>query len=147
MLATVVARAEDKRPLLYPFDVKVGGQTAEMREGNMLFATIEKPVKPDAVVALDELSDLLVINAFACKEDGTVLNQGAPAAVVFKQKAKELKLSETIDKKKLKPGTYLMNVVAHSKTSRVLFTVSEKKGDVKLPNIKKIVEFLKKKTK
>ena len=145
LLGAGLAAAEDKRPLLYPFDVSVGGQTAQIKEGNILFATVEKPVKPDAVVALEKESALFVINAFPCQEDGTVLNAGPPAAVVFKQNAKELKLSETIDKKKLKPGTYLMNVVAHNTTSRVLFTVSEKEGDVKLPNIKNIVEFLKRK--
>ena len=54
-------------------------------------------------------------------------------------------LFRSIDKKVLKPGTYLMNVVAHNATSRVVFTVSEKKGDVKLPDFKKILQFLKKK--
>jgi hypothetical protein len=48
--------------------------------------------------------------------------------VIFKNNAKEVKLSETLDKKPLGPGTYLMNVVAHNTTSRVVFTVGDEKG-------------------
>ncbi len=130
--------------MVYPFDVTVGGQKAVVQKDNILFVVIEKPVKSNAVVALDQESSLFVINAFPCKPDGTVL-EGQPAGIIFKNKAKSVKLNETIDKKSLQPGTYLMNVVAHNKTSRVVFTVSEKKGDVKLPDMKKIVEFLRKK--
>ena len=139
-----MAQEKGKRPIFYPFDVTVGGQVAEMQQGNMLFAAVEKPVKSSAVVALEKESPLFVVNAFPCEEDGTV-KENQPAAVIFKNKAKEVKLNETIDKKTLKPGTYLMNVVAHNTTSRVVFTVSEKKGDVKLPDLKKIVNFLRKK--
>ena len=144
LLGAGIARAEEKRPIVYPFDVTVGGQKAVVQKDNMLFVVIEKPVKPDAVVALEKESALFVINAFPCKLDGTIL-ENQVAAVIFKNKAREMKLNETIDKKVLKPGTYLMNVVAHNATSRVVFTVSEKKGDVKLPDFKKILQFLKKK--
>jgi hypothetical protein len=144
LLGAGVAMAEEERPIVYPFDVTVGGQKAVVQKDNMLFVVIEKPVKPDAVVALEKESALFVINAFPCKLDGTIL-ENQVAAVIFKNKAREMKLNETIDKKVLKPGTYLMNVVAHNATSRVVFTVSEKKGDVKLPDFKKILQFLKKK--
>lgn len=143
-LAGPAAGEQEKRPVIYPFDVTVGGQKATVQEGNMLFVVIEKPVKPDAVVAIEEESALFVINAFACEADGTVKQNGAPAAVVFKSNAKELKLSETLDKKPLAPGTYLMNVVAHNATSRVVFTVTDGKGEVKMPDFKKILEFLRK---
>jgi hypothetical protein len=43
--------AEEERPIVYPFDVTVGGQKAVVQKDNMLFVVIEKPVKPDAVVA------------------------------------------------------------------------------------------------
>ena len=139
-----LAHAEDEeRPLLYPFDVVVGGQKAVMKDGNGLFAVVENPVKADDAVELAEESALFIINAFSCKEDGTVV-EGQPAGVIFGQKTKVVKLNATMDKKPLGPGTYLMNVVAHNKTSRVVFTVG---GDaaMKLPDIKKIFEFLNKK--
>ncbi len=50
-----------------------------------------------------------------------------------------------MDKKPLKPGTYLMNVVAHGTTSRVVFTVEDKSGKLKMPDFKKVFDFLSKK--
>ena len=142
-LQSVPGHAEDgERPLFYPFDVVVGGQAAVMNDGNDLFAVVEKPVKPDDAVELAEASPLFIINAFSCKEDGTV-EEAQPAGIIFAQNAKLVKLDATMDKKPLKPGTYLMNVVAHNKTSRVVFTVGGD-GGVKLPDLKKIFEFLKK---
>ena len=137
--------AEGERPTLYPFDVTVGGQKAEMQEGNMLFAVVKDPVKPDAVVAIEKESPLFIINAFACKEDGSVMEPGAQPAVIFNQNAKETKLSATMDKKPLKPGTYLMNIVAHNTTSRVVFTIEDKTGKIKMPDFKKVFDFLNKK--
>ena len=149
--AVVVGRAEEEKAeqdkevehLLYPFEVTLGGQKAVMQEGNMLFAVVEKPVKPDAVLALEEQSAMLIVNAFPCEEDGTVL-ETQTAAVIFAKDTREVKLNATIDKKPLVPGTYLMNVVAHSKTSRVVFTVGEP-GKIKLPDLSKIFNFLKNK--
>lgn len=138
-------RAQEERPIIYPFDVTMGGQKAVVQKGNALFAVIEQPIEPDAVVALEKVSPLFVINAFLCQEDGTVLDTGAPAAIVFKQNVKEVKLSETMDKKPLRPGTYLMNLVAHGSTSRVVFTVSDGKRKVKVPQLKKIADYLKNK--
>lgn len=146
LVGVVFGEGEKKEHLLYPFEVTVGGQKAVMQEGNMLFAVVEKPVKPDALLALEEVSPMLIVNAFPCKEDGTVLNTGAPAAIIFAKETKEVKMNATMDKKALKPGTYLMNVVAHNKTSRVVFTVGEK-GKVKMPDIGKIFSFLKGKDK
>ncbi len=148
LVATVWAQDEKKEEepkkvehVLYPFEVTLGGQKAVMQEGNILFAVVEKPVKPDALLALEEQSALLIVNAFPCKEGGTVL-ETQTAAVIFTKDAKEVKMNATMDKKPLKPGTYLMNVVAHSKTSRVVFTVGEP-GKIKMPDISKIVDFLK----
>ena len=122
----------------------MGEQTAAMKTGNELFAVVEKAVPADVAVTIEEASPLLVINAFPCREDGTVL-EGQPAGIIFARNAREVKLNATMDKKPLAPGTYLMNVVAHNKTSRVVFTVADKDGQAKLPDLKKIFEFLKNK--
>ena len=145
LLACGVAGGEEKRPAVYPFDVTVGGQKARMKEGNILFAVVEKPVQPDAVVAIEKQSPLFIINAFACQEDGSVMEPGQQPAVIFSQNARETKLSATMDKKPLKPGTYLMNIVAHGTTSRVVFTVEDKSGKIKTPDFKKVFQFLNKK--
>ena len=94
----------------------VGRQKEVVQKDDILFVVIEKPVVANAVVALEKESALFVINAFPCKADGAVV-QNQLAAIIFKNKAKEAKLSDTLDKKTLKPGTYLMNVVAHNAIS------------------------------
>ncbi|MEP4076682.1 hypothetical protein [Haloferula sp.] len=133
----------EERPMFLPFDITLGGVKAEMKDGNELFAEISKPVTDDAVLALDAEVPMLIVNAFPCDEDGTV-QEGQPAAVIFANKVKEVRLDATIDKKKLKPGKYLANVVANSKTSRIVFQVAEPGSELKV-DFSKVFQFLKKK--
>lgn len=137
-----VGYAEEERPMLYPFDISLGENTAVMGEWGDLFAVIEEPVKADAVLKIEEVAPMLIVNAFPCKDDGTILMDGAPAAILFVKDTNMVKLDATMDGKPLAPGTYLMNVVAHNKTSRVVFTVGEK-DKIKLPDFGKLMNFLK----
>lgn len=141
--ASLLSAQEDEKPLFYPFTVTLGGQKAAVKEKNDLFAVVPDPVKPDAVLVLDAISDNLIVNAFRCNEDGSVFLDKQPAAIIFAQKSQEVKLNATMDKKPLPPGTYLMNVVAHNATSRVLFQVSDREKKLKMPDLSKIVNFLK----
>ena len=136
------AMAED-RPMFLPFDITLGGVKAEMKGDNDLFAEISKPVSADAVLALDAEVPMLIVNAFPCAEDGTV-QEGQPAAVIFANNVKEVKLDATMDKKKLKPGKYLANVVANNGTSRIVFQVAEPGSKIKV-DFSKVLQFLKKK--
>ena len=138
----VMGYAEEERPMVYPFDVTLGGQKAEMGDWGDLFAVVKKPVKADATLALDKEVPMIIVNAFPCEEDGTILMNGAPAAIILGQKTAEVKLDATMDKKKLAAGTYLMNVVADGKTSRVVFTVTDGAKKIVLPDFKKLADFL-----
>ena len=131
------------RESFYPFDITLGGTKAEMKPGNELFAEVSKPVAADAVLALEKEVPMLIVNAFPCKEDGTVEDAQA-AAVIFANNVKEVKLDATMDKKKLPPGTYLANVVAEGKTSRIVFTVAAPDAKPKI-DFSKVLGFLKKK--
>lgn len=144
LLAISPVLAEEARPTFLPFDVTVGGQKAVMKTDNDLFAVIGNPVKPDATLTIGKESPMLIVNAFACKEDGSV-EQNAPAAVIFAQNTATTPLNATLDKKPLTPGTYLMNIVAHQATARVVFTVEDPAAKVKLPSLESILGFLKKK--
>ncbi len=144
LLAVSSVFAEEARPTFLPFDVTVGGQKAEMKGQNEIFAVIEKPVKPDAPLVIGKESPMLIVNAFACKEDGTV-EEASPSAVIFAQNTAATTLNATMDKKPLAPGTYLMNIVAHQATARVVFTVEDPTSKVKLPTLDSILGFLKKK--
>ncbi|HEY1121022.1 MAG TPA: hypothetical protein VGE67_05460 [Haloferula sp.] len=131
------------RSTFYPFDITLGGTKAEMKAGNELFAEVSKPVTDDAVLALEKQVPMLIVNAFPCKEDGTVEDTQA-AAIIFANNVKEVKLDATMDKKKLKPGTYLANVVAENQTSRIVFTVAAPDAKPKI-DFSKVLGFLKKK--
>ena len=142
LLLSMVSVFSAEPPPLYPFDVTLGGQKAAVKNHEDIFAVVAEPVKGDATLSIAEKSPMLIVNAFPCKEDGTVM-MDRPAAVIFAQDTNEVKLDQTMDKQKLGPGTYLMNVVAHQKTSRVVFTVTYGKTELKLPDLSKIVDFLK----
>lgn len=133
----------EERPTFYPFDITLGGAKAEMKAGNELFAEVPKAVTDDAVLALEKEVPMLIVNAFPCKEDGTV-EEAQAAAIIFANNVKEVKLDATMDKKKLKPGTYLANVVADNKTSRIVFTVAAPDAKPKV-DFSKVLGFLKKK--
>jgi len=140
LIGSVVA---EDRPMFLPFDITLGGVKAEMKGDNDLFAEISKPVAADAILALEAEVPMLIVNAFPCAEDGTVL-ETQTAAVIFANKVKEVKLDATMDKKKLKPGKYLANVVANGATSRIVFQVAEPGSKIKV-DFSKVFKFLKKK--
>ena len=136
------AYGADDPPMFYPFKVTIGGQEAKMKDDGDLFAIIEKPVKASDLLKVEKKADFLIANACPCKEDGTILD-GNHIIAIFAQNADSLPLVGSLKKEPLKPGTYLMNVVAYGTTSRVVFTVADPKGKLKLPKISDIIQFLK----
>ena len=148
LLSINFAVAEEKSPLLYPFKVTIGEETATVTKHDDLFAVFKKPVNPDAKLTLEKTSPLLIINAFPCQPDGTVDDTQA-AYIIFAQNTAEVSLKDTKDRqmkpKKIAAGTYLANVVAHGKTSRIVFTIAEPGAKIKLPDFSKIMSYLRKK--
>lgn len=136
------ASGADDPPMFYPFKVTIGEQEAKMKDPGDLFAIIEKPVKAADLLKIDKEADFLIANACPCKEDGTILD-GNHVIAIYAPKAKSLPLISTLKKEPLKPGTYLMNVVAHGKTARVVFTIADPQGKLKLPKVSDIIKFLK----
>lgn len=135
LICLVATLHAQERPALYPFDVSLGGTKAEMKAGNELFAEVSKPVAADAVLALEKATPTLIVNAFPCAEDGSI-EEDQPAAVIYAQNVKEVKLDATMDKNKLKPGSYLANIIADDKTARIVFVVAA-------PDTKPVVDFSK----
>jgi hypothetical protein len=109
----------------YPFEVFVGGHKAVVTEA---IATVPEPVANDAVISIAAKAPALIVNVFHSKRDGTILS-AAPVIVIVATDASQVKLGETLDGNSLDPGTYLLNVVAHGKTSKVVFTVSDRKPE------------------
>ncbi len=118
-----------ERAAIYPFDVKVGGQLARI-EGQpeaAIFAKVAKAVGADAEVevVVDGPAGNVIVNLFAVDENGSP-KEGATPKIILADSTK-FTLAETMDKSKLAPGRYGMNVViARMGTSRVLFEISEK---------------------
>ncbi len=119
--------AEEERPIVYPFDVKVAGQLAVANESNpdlTIFAKIKDPVSADAEVEVSGTGDMILINIFPVLETGEVPAEAAnQTKVIMKQSGKTMSLSETMDNSSLSPGLYGMNIGYGGKTSRVMFRV------------------------
>ncbi|OAI41928.1 hypothetical protein AYO41_01250 [Verrucomicrobia bacterium SCGC AG-212-E04] len=109
---------------IYPFQVKVGGQLAFI-EGNpqtAIFAKLKEPVGADAEIEILGVPAMIIINVFKVNPDGSVTSSESPK-IIMVQNGIKTRLDETMDKSKLPPGLYGMNIVYANVTSRVMFTV------------------------
>ncbi len=113
--ATAMPMAADR----LPFGVTLAG---ERPANGASFATVATPVAADAELVVEVDAQMVTINVFPCDEKGTVKNGAAPAVIMI-QGGKKVKMDQTVDKKKLAAGNYIMNIVAGDKTARVKFTV------------------------
>ena len=113
-----------ERPAIYPFDVKIGGQSATVSGDpeTAIFAKIKDPVAADAELEVTGEPSMLIINVFPVKESGEV-DSAAPVKILMVQSGTKVKLDETMDKSKLTPGLWGANVTFNNGTSRVMFTV------------------------
>lgn len=107
---------------MLPFGVTLGGTKAAQTADGAAFATVATPVAADAELVLDVDAPMVIINVFPCDDKGTVKDGAAPAIIMI-QGGKQVKMDQTVDKKKLAAGNYIMNIVAGDKTARVKFTV------------------------
>ncbi len=113
-----------ERAPIYPFDVRVGGQTAVI-EGDpkaATFAKIANPVASDAELEVDGAPAMLIVNVFPVRPNGEV-PAGAPTKALFVSSGNKVRLDATMDQSVLTPGLYGANVVYAGTTSRVMFMV------------------------
>jgi hypothetical protein len=108
-----------------PFGVKVGGQEAVVIRNDNTWGTIADAVSSDALLEIDSRGDSIIINVFPSNEKGDA--SGDAAIILVQDGGNTVRLDQTKDKRmeptRLQPGLYLMNVVAGSNTSRVMFRV------------------------
>lgn len=122
-LGLSIANAAD-RPVVYPFDVKIGGQLAEIKgdPSTTLFAEIEKPVAADAEIEVIGAPGLLIVNVFPLDDNGAVKEGVTPKAIVVPS-GTVASMGAFMDGTKLEPGLYGANIVFANTTSRVKFVV------------------------
>lgn len=135
-----LADAADDTPLFLPFSVSVGEQQATVTGKMDLFATLERPVELADPLVIGKEAPQLIVNAFECLPDGTVLEQGAPV-IWFQQTTDTIALDAPMQGRLESGKTYLLNIVAHNTTARLVMTI-DKEGGVKLPDFEAIAKFL-----
>ncbi len=116
----LIAPAVFAENALYPFDVKLNGETAKTKGNNAIFATFSNSFPADASLEV-AASGQVIVNIFPSDKAGNPVAGQAPAILLFQ--APKSSLAKTMDGKKLASGTYLANVVAESKTSRIVFDI------------------------
>ena len=104
-----------------PFPVSLGGQAATYKAGEP-FARIAKPVKNDAAIEVSVKADMIIINIGKTNEKGDPLPAGQPAVILL-QGTNKGSLNQSMDKRKLEAGYYIMSVVAEGKTASIVFKV------------------------
>ena len=108
--------------LILPFAVTVDGQEAVAESEQAVFATINTPVSNKAELAVDDDSGMIILNIFSSDDSGNV-KPGIQPVIIILQGDNKTTLDNTMDKKKLDPGCYLMNIMSSGKTARIFFEV------------------------
>ena len=107
--------------LQLPFQVAIDGNTA--RTDSVIAAVIEEPVTATSeIVCTIENNDIINISFMPSDKEGIVIPGKKPALILLRDGNKTT-LNQTTDKKKLKPGYYLMDVTSGDKTSRIVIEV------------------------
>ena len=120
IVTTGILSAQDDGSL--PFGVSLGGQAATYKKGEP-FAKVANPVKNDAAIEVAAKADgTIIINVNKTDAKGAPAPGGQPAIIIL-QSTNKGTLAGTMDKQKLAPGSYLLNVIADGKTASILFTV------------------------
>lgn len=103
--------------------VSLGGVKLEPTPDGTSFTTSAAPVASDAELALDIEPQMVIINVFQCDEKGNVKSDAIIPFVIMIQNGNKTTLDQSVDKKKLAPGDYIMNILAGGKTVRAKFVV------------------------
>lgn len=104
-----------------PFPVSIGGQAATYKAGDP-FAKVAAPVKNDASIEVSAKAGTIIINVNKTNEKGEPEAGGQPAVILL-QGTNKGALNQSMDKRKLAAGNYILSVVADGKTASILFKV------------------------
>ena len=101
-------------------ETHIGGMPLDTETGT--FSKLNTPVAPNALVQVPGKQESITVNIFPADESGNLL-AGAKPLVILAPNTDHFKLDQTMGKKDLTKGTYLMNIVYGGQTERVLFSV------------------------
>ena len=101
-------------------EIHIGGMPLDTR--SEILSKLNTPVTTDAVVQVPGKQASIIVNVFPADENGNV-KSGATPEVIMAKDTDFFKLDNTMSKKELTSGNYLMNIVFSGKTERVAFVV------------------------
>lgn len=101
-------------------ETHIGGMPLDTKS-EILFK-LNTPVAKDALVQVPGKQENITVNIFPADENGNPLSSEAPQ-IILAPNTDRFKLNQTMSKKDLTKGTYLMNIVYSGRTERVLFSV------------------------
>jgi len=108
------------KPLAPVKDIQISGMPLDTK--TMVFSKLNTPVAPDALVQVPGKQESITVNVFPADVKGAV-KTGVKPEIILVSGTDHFKLDQTMSKKKLTEGMYLMNIVYGGKTERVLFSV------------------------
>lgn len=88
----------------------------------VVLSKLNTPVAADALVQVPGKQESITVNIFPANVSGIVKSSGKPEIILVSD-TDHFKLDQTMSKKDLTEGTYLMNIVYSGKTERVVFSV------------------------
>lgn len=101
-------------------ETHIGGMPLDTKTETL--SKLNTPVAPDAIVQVPGKQANITVNIFPADENGNPLS-GTTPLVILAPNTDHFKLDQTMSKKDLTKGTYLMNIVYSGQTERVLFSV------------------------
>lgn len=101
-------------------ETHIGGMPLDTKTETL--SKLNTPVAPNAIVQVPGKQESITVNIFPADENGNLVT-GAKPLVILAPDTDHFKLDQTMSKKDLTTGTYLMNIVYGGKTERVLFSV------------------------
>ncbi|MBN1283352.1 MAG: hypothetical protein JXA24_06245 [Proteobacteria bacterium] len=101
-------------------EIHIDGMPLDSR--SEILSKLNTPIENDATVQVPGRQESIIVNVFPTDENGKV-KPGASPEVIMARDTDFFKLDNTMSKKELASGNYLMNIVFGGKTERVAFVV------------------------
>lgn len=118
--SALTASAQENSSL--PIPVSIDGQRATAKAGEP-FAKLDQPVSSSAPIEVTSKAGMIIINVTPYDTAKKEPVPGAATAIIMLQGTQKGALDKTMDSQKLKPGSYLMSVVADDQTDSILLQV------------------------
>lgn len=101
-------------------ETHIGGMPLDTK--TQILSKLNTPVTGDATVQVPGKQQSITVNIFPADLNG-IVKSGIQPEVILAKDTDHFKLNQTMSRKELTEGTYLMNIVYGGQTERVLFSV------------------------